>query len=217
MLELKPAKPWWKRKATIALAGCLVLAGLLYPLVAPHIERLLRQNELRQLTAVPLTALPGYVWSPTFSPDGSQIAFLWYDKTYAKDGGLYVKVIGNDKPVRLTPDVRGQHGRRMARTLLYAEGPGMRTLQSPSYHHWGERSARSPPSVARACTGLAISVGLRMESNSLFSRRGGERLHKVVRSLLGYIGTDSGQDGLQGSDASRVFSTRRLSCLGLRR
>jgi Tol biopolymer transport system component/DNA-binding winged helix-turn-helix (wHTH) protein len=100
-----PRTPWWKRKATIAVASFLVAVGLLYPLVAPYIERLLRQNELRQLTVVPLTALPGYVWSPTFSPDGSQIAFLWYDNTHPKDGGLYVKVIGNDRPVRLAPDV----------------------------------------------------------------------------------------------------------------
>jgi Tol biopolymer transport system component/DNA-binding winged helix-turn-helix (wHTH) protein len=101
----EPPRPrWWRRKATIAVAACLVVVGLLYPLIAPRIERLLRQNELRQLKAVPLTALPGIVWSPTFSPDGSQIAFVWHDSTYAKGFGLYAKVIGNDKPVRLTPD-----------------------------------------------------------------------------------------------------------------
>ena len=100
-----PRSRWWKRKATIAVASFLVAVGLLYRLVAPYIERLLRQNELRQLRVVPLTALPGYVWYPTFSPDGSQIAFLWYDKTHPKDGGLYVKVIGTDRPVRLAPDV----------------------------------------------------------------------------------------------------------------
>jgi Tol biopolymer transport system component/DNA-binding winged helix-turn-helix (wHTH) protein len=100
-----PKLPWWKRKATTAAATFIVVVGLLYPWIATRIEGLLRQNELRQLTVVPLTALPGYVWSPTFSPDGSQIAFLWYDNTHPKDGGLYVKVIGNDRPVRLAPDV----------------------------------------------------------------------------------------------------------------
>src|SRR6201993_1517312 len=102
--ELKPPKPpWWKRKATIAAAACVVIAGSLYPWIKPKLERLLRLYELQQLTVVPLTALPGSAGSPTFSPDGSQVAFVW-------DGGnrgiadLYVKVIGSDKPLRLTHD-----------------------------------------------------------------------------------------------------------------
>ena len=102
--ELKPPKPqWWKRKATIAAAACVVIGGSLYPWIKPKIERLLRLYELQRLTVVPLTALPGNAWSPTFSPDGSQVAFIW-------DGGkpagtdLYVKVIGSEKPLRLTHD-----------------------------------------------------------------------------------------------------------------
>src|SRR2546426_177812 len=76
--ELKPPKPtWWKRKATIAAAACVVIAGTLYPWIKPKIERLLRLYDLQRLTVVPLTALPGNAWSPTFSPDGSQIAFAW--------------------------------------------------------------------------------------------------------------------------------------------
>src|SRR5664279_1434891 len=97
--DSNPSKPlWWRRKATIAAAACVAGASLLYPFVAPRIERLRRQNELRQLTAVPLTTLPGHVRSPTFSPDGSQIAFTWHDDTYAPNLDLYAKVIGNDKP-----------------------------------------------------------------------------------------------------------------------
>jgi Tol biopolymer transport system component len=56
---------------------------------------------------VPLTALPANVWAPSFSPDGSQIAFAWHDETYAGGDHLYVKVIGNDKPLRLTHEVGG--------------------------------------------------------------------------------------------------------------
>jgi Tol biopolymer transport system component/DNA-binding winged helix-turn-helix (wHTH) protein len=98
----KPPKPaWWKRKLAVAVATCALVAGLLYPWIAPQIERQWRLRELQQLKVVPLTALPGNVWSPSFSPDGSQIAFEW-------DGGntpqpeIYVKVIGNDEPLRLT-------------------------------------------------------------------------------------------------------------------
>ena len=95
-----PRALWWKRKATIAVAACAVASGLLYPLVGPPIKRLVRLYELQQLTVLPLTALQGFVISPTFSPDGSQIAFAWGDGSRFSD--LYVKVIGNDKLLRLT-------------------------------------------------------------------------------------------------------------------
>ena len=95
--------PWWKRKATFAAAACVVIAGSLYPWIKPKIERLLRLYELQRLTVVPLTALPGNAWSPTFSPDGSQVAFVW-DGGNQAGADLYVKVIGSDKPLRLTHD-----------------------------------------------------------------------------------------------------------------
>src|SRR4029077_1243769 len=102
--ELKPPKPqWWKRKATIAVAAGVVVVGTLYPWIRPRIERLLRVYELQQVKVVPLTALPGNAWSPTFSPDGSQVAFVW-DGGNSAGADLYVKVIGSDKPLRLTHD-----------------------------------------------------------------------------------------------------------------
>ena len=102
--ELKaPEPPWWKRKTTIAVAGFVVVAGSLYPWIRPRIERLLRLYQIQQLTVVPLTALPGNAWSPTFSPDGSQVAFVW-DGGNPPGSDLYVKVIGSDKPLRLTHD-----------------------------------------------------------------------------------------------------------------
>jgi len=69
--------PWWKRKTTIAVAASVVVVGSLYPWLRPRVERLVRVYELQQLTVLPLTALPGNAGSPTFSPDGSQVAFVW--------------------------------------------------------------------------------------------------------------------------------------------
>ena len=199
------------------MAGCLVLAGMLYPLVAPQIERLLRQNELRQLTVVPLTTLPGYVWSPTFSPDGSQIAFLWYDNTHPKDGGLYVKVIGNDKPVRLATDVSraawSPDGKNIALCRGFGDVNTPISLISPL-----GGTERKITSIGCSSMYRASNLSWSPDGKQLaFLSSGGDGSIKVVRSLLGYIGTDSGQVGLQGGDASRVFSTRRLSCMGLRR
>src|SRR5436305_1945542 len=99
----EPPKPrWWKRKAAIAVAACVCVAGLLYPLIAPRIERFWRLYELQHLTIVPLTTLPGNVGSPTFSPDGSQVAFGWDGESNGQGNDLYVKVIGSEKPLRLT-------------------------------------------------------------------------------------------------------------------
>ena len=99
---IAPRPSWWKRKAAIAVAACVGTAGLLYVRIAPLIERLWRLNELQHLTIVPLTALPGNVASPTFSPDGSQVAFAWDGESNGKGYDLYVKAIGADNPLRLT-------------------------------------------------------------------------------------------------------------------
>lgn len=85
--------PWWKRKVTIAVAASVVVVGSLYPWIEPRVEWLLRLYELQQLTVSPLTALPGNALSPTFSPDGSQVAFVW-DSGSAPGSDLYVKVMG---------------------------------------------------------------------------------------------------------------------------
>lgn len=99
-----PEPPWWLRRVTIAVAGAVVVAGSLFSLVKPQIERFLRLYELQRLTVVPLTTLPGSAWSPTFSPDGSQLAFAW-DGNSNGPLDVYVKVIGSDRSLRLT------HGR----------------------------------------------------------------------------------------------------------
>jgi len=102
--ELVPqSPPWWKRRAILAAASCVVIGGSLYFWTNPRIEWLLRLYELQQLKVVPLTALPGNAWSPTFSPDGGQVAFIW-DGGDPSGADLYVKIIGGDKPLRLTHD-----------------------------------------------------------------------------------------------------------------
>ncbi|HVO61088.1 MAG TPA: winged helix-turn-helix domain-containing protein [Terriglobales bacterium] len=101
--EPAPAEPpRWKRRATVVVAGCLLIAGLSYPLIASRVQRWLRIYELQQLSIVPLTALPGFVSSPTFSPDGSQIAFSWSGDASARHTDVYIKVIGKEKLLRLT-------------------------------------------------------------------------------------------------------------------
>jgi len=90
------------------------------------------QAQPQPLEAVPPTTLPAQEISPSFSPDGSQVAFGWDGETNGAGFDLYVKVIGTDKPLRLTnhpapwlgvawsPD-----GRNIAVHRLTTEDPGI--------------------------------------------------------------------------------------------
>jgi Tol biopolymer transport system component len=53
------------------------------------------------LTAVPLTAYPGHEDFPSFSPDGTQVAFSWNGEK-EDNYDIYVKAVGGEPPLRLT-------------------------------------------------------------------------------------------------------------------
>jgi Tol biopolymer transport system component/DNA-binding winged helix-turn-helix (wHTH) protein len=147
-------------KIGIAAGSVILLAafGLLVPTIA---RRFLRQPRPPLLEAVPLTTLPGEEISPSFSPDGSQVAFGWNGENDGAGFDLYVKVIGTDKPLRLTnhpvpwlgvawsPD-----GRSIAVTRLAAEdrgiflvpalgGPERKLVSTNNFALWAPNSALS--------------------------------------------------------------------------
>jgi len=61
------------------------------------------------LTVVPLTSYPGNELSPSFSPDGAQVAFAW-DGEKQDNWDIYVKQIGVEPPYRLTNDPAMDYG-----------------------------------------------------------------------------------------------------------
>jgi Tol biopolymer transport system component/DNA-binding winged helix-turn-helix (wHTH) protein len=88
----------WLTIATVVIVGI----GVSLLAMAPELEQLARLRQLEGLSPVPLTTLPGMEGSPTFSPDGTQVAFVWYDPTYAPGFNLYAKAVGQEQPRRLT-------------------------------------------------------------------------------------------------------------------
>ena len=85
--------------------------------------------------AVPLTALPGMVRYPSFSPDGNQLVFTWNGRQ-EDNADLYVQQIGAGEPLRITKDaapdtapVWSPDGRTVAFLRLRPDGPAeLRTI-----------------------------------------------------------------------------------------
>jgi serine/threonine protein kinase len=54
------------------------------------------------LVAVPLTTYPGVEDTPSFSPDGTQVAFSWCPDISVQNCHIYIKQVGVDPPFQLT-------------------------------------------------------------------------------------------------------------------
>ena len=61
-----------------------------------------RKQDL-QLRVVPVTHYEGRVSSPSFSPDGSQVAFSW-EGPRGGNVDIYIKLVGQGQPLRITQD-----------------------------------------------------------------------------------------------------------------
>ena len=74
--------------------------------IALGIWILQRTNETpeAELVPIPLTSYPGFEAYPSFSPDGTQVAFQWCTEEPSANCDIYVKQIGMEPPSRLTTD-----------------------------------------------------------------------------------------------------------------
>ena len=97
VLTRKPAKRrWWIPASAILAVGALAAAWWLRP-----------AEQTASFEPLPLTTYPGSEACPSFSPDGSQIAFQWNGEKEQQDD-IYLKLIGGGPPLRLTTDA-GSH------------------------------------------------------------------------------------------------------------
>ena len=90
------------RRKPLALVGGL-FACLAAVVFAVWLWRSFRKLDESPMRAVPLTTYPGHERSPTFSPDGNQVAFSWNGERL-DNFDIYVKLIGAGRPLRLTTD-----------------------------------------------------------------------------------------------------------------
>jgi eukaryotic-like serine/threonine-protein kinase len=87
-----------------------LLLGAAVPLLcaAGAILWLRFRGSITELKPVPLVSMGGWASSPSFSPDGSRVAFRWLaPKEFSHKGnddqcGIYIKLIGGGPPARLT-------------------------------------------------------------------------------------------------------------------
>ena len=99
LVGASPAVPRVRRPWVWAGAALLVVALA----VATWLFRGTARNPAGAPEVVPLTTYAGFERSPSFSPDGNQVAFSWNgDKQDNFD--IYIKLIGSPTPVRLTTD-----------------------------------------------------------------------------------------------------------------
>ncbi|MFN7938102.1 MAG: winged helix-turn-helix domain-containing protein [Bryobacteraceae bacterium] len=87
----------WKRRLWI-VAASLFAASIL---VGGVVWQRSKSRREAVFEPAPLTSFRGVEATPSFSPDGSQVAFSW-NGPEEKDLDIYVKVVGTGEPLRLT-------------------------------------------------------------------------------------------------------------------
>jgi len=110
LMAVPAAKTRGKNQWTLGMAGVAVVAAcaVLFIWLArkPGDSRGNAHVRSAAMTMVPFTSYPGRETTPSFSPDGSRIAFSWDDGTSNRSGraqyDLYVKAIGSETLLRLT-------------------------------------------------------------------------------------------------------------------
>jgi len=144
-VRIKPVV--WVVVGVVCLAAAFAGAPLRHRIVSPP------------LIPVPFTSFPGWETSPTFSPDGSQIAFSWSGDLSHYD--LYTKVIDSEETLRLTthPSLLispawSPDGRQIAFHRISAEETGLyvvsalggpeRKLKATSAVDWNTQISWSP-------------------------------------------------------------------------
>lgn len=113
-------------KLAVLAIGLLVLAGF-----GIYLARI-RTSVPGNVASVPLTTYPGTELAPTFSPDGDEVAFEWFQPSAPAEADLYVKQVGQERALRLTnhrakfiEPAWSPDGKNIAFVMLNEDGVGI--------------------------------------------------------------------------------------------
>jgi Tol biopolymer transport system component/DNA-binding winged helix-turn-helix (wHTH) protein len=96
--DAAPHRERTKRHLVWIVAGCVAIA------IVPMVLLLTRrESALPAPHVAPLTSYQGVETEPSFSPDGSQVAFSWNGESQT-NFDIYVQTVGSGAPLRLTTD-----------------------------------------------------------------------------------------------------------------
>ncbi len=111
-----------RSRVTLVVAGALILMTG----IAGWLLRRPSLTKPRPVQVVSLTSLPGHERWPTFSPDGTQVAFEW-DGEHSDNPDIYIKMVGSSDVRRLTTNPGGDRAPRWSpdgRQIAYVrDGP----------------------------------------------------------------------------------------------
>jgi Tol biopolymer transport system component/predicted Ser/Thr protein kinase len=98
-----PKRRWvvWGVAGGCAL-GLVLAFAVLRPMAKPPV------SPAAAMRVVPLTSFPGSESSPSFSPDGNQVAFVWNGEK-RDNPDIYVKLVEGGEALRLTRDTATEH------------------------------------------------------------------------------------------------------------
>lgn len=101
-IEEEIAAPRAIRGRTLVMAACVLLV-VGAAAVGWRFAGSIAASPVGPMRAVPFASYPGQLHMPSFAPDGQRIAFPWTGPA-DNNWDIYVKLLGNDPPLRLTSD-----------------------------------------------------------------------------------------------------------------
>jgi eukaryotic-like serine/threonine-protein kinase len=174
-------RKWWAVAGVAAIAIVAGAGGLAF--WSRHVSSTAR------LEYTPLTNFTDSAVSPTLSPDGRMLAFIRGASTFEGPGDVYVKLLPDGEPVRLTRDGMNKmgpinfsaDGSRIAYTLSKGGwhawsvpllgGEPARILANAGGLSWTERSAQPSRVMYSALTGEGIHMGIFTATESRAQQR----------------------------------------------